>query len=160
MNHLPAACATLAAILGLSLSPARAAAVSDDDFHFENTEDLYAVCSVPAESPESVPAGFACRAFIEATVQYHDAVSDREAMERMICYPKTATVGDGQAVFVAWAESNADDQTLMGETPVVGVVRALAEEYPCAIPAAENGGVPGSGSSRTSASPAEQASAP
>ena len=52
-------------------------------------------------------------------------------MKRLICYPPTATVAQGRTVFVAWAEANRSDSKLMGETPVVGVVRALAAEFPC-----------------------------
>jgi len=130
MNHLPAACAALAAALALSLS-ARAASVTDEDFGFDDTEDLYVVCSQPTGTTEGIPATFACRAFIEATVQYHDAVSDRQEMKRLICYPESATVANGRDAFVAWAEANGDDSDLMSEMPVVGVVRALAERYPC-----------------------------
>jgi hypothetical protein len=32
---------------------------------------------------------------------------------------------------MAWAEANKDNAKLMGEQPVVGVVRALAAKYPC-----------------------------
>lgn len=116
--------------LGVVLSGA-SVATQNDDFNFDTTEDLYRVCSTAAESPEYVPATFACRAFIEATVQYHDAVSDRKTMKRLICYPKTATVADGRSAFLAWAEANKGDKTLMAEQPVVGLVRALAAKYPC-----------------------------
>lgn len=120
----------LALAAGLSLS-AQAAKVADEDFGFDTTEDLYMVCSTPTDTPEHIAAHFACRAFIEATVQYHDAVSDRRKMKRLICYPKTATVADGRQAFLSWAKSNADDASLMDELPVVGLVRALAAAYPC-----------------------------
>jgi hypothetical protein len=117
-------------LLGLTLSAA-APAVENPDFNFDTTEDLYQVCSAKADSPEYVPAVFACRAFIEASMQYHDAVSDRKRMKRLVCYPQTATVADGRRAFLAWAEANSGDKTLMGEVPVVGLVRALAAKYPC-----------------------------
>jgi hypothetical protein len=78
-----------------------------------------------------VPASFACRAFIEATVQYHDAVSDRRKMRRLICYPENATIADGRRAFLSWAEANKDNGERMAELPVVGLVRALAARYPC-----------------------------
>jgi len=34
-------------------------------------------------------------------------------------------------VFIAWAKANQGDAKLMGEQPVVGLVRALAKDYPC-----------------------------
>jgi hypothetical protein len=115
----------------LPLPPALVGAVEDEDLNFDTTEDLYAVCSTTSDQPESVATSFACRGFIEATVQYHDAVSDRKTMKRLVCYPEATTVGDGRRAFLAWAEANKDDAKLMGEMPVVGLVRALAETYPC-----------------------------
>lgn len=107
------------------------AALSDEDFRFDTTEDLYQVCSTPESAAEYHIAHFACRAFIEATVQYHDGVSDRQKMKRLICYPKDATIADGQKAFVSWAKANAGNKKLMAEQPVVGLVRALASTYPC-----------------------------
>ena len=118
-----------AALVGASVQPA--AAVEDDDLRFDTTDDLYAVCTVAASAPEYPVANQACRAFIEATVQYHDAVSDRKQLKRLVCYPKSATIQDGKDAFLAWAKKNASDRKLMKETPVVGLVRALAEKYPC-----------------------------
>jgi hypothetical protein len=78
-----------------------------------------------------VAASFACRGFIEGAVQYHDAVSDRKHLKRLICYPQTATVADGRAAFVAWAQRNLGNRKAMEEVPVIGLVRALADKYPC-----------------------------
>jgi hypothetical protein len=105
--------------------------VEDEDMGFDTTEDLYQVCVVEPGAAEYVPSSFACRGFIEATVQYHDAVSDRKNLRRLICYPENATIADGRATFVAWAKQNAGNQTLMNELPVIGLVRALADKYPC-----------------------------
>lgn len=120
----------MAGVLGMAMSGS-AFAAQNEDFNYDTTEDLYQVCSTASDSPEYIPATFACRAFLEAAVQYHDAVSDRQRMKRLVCYPKTATIADGRAAFVAWAEANSGNQTLMGEVPVVGLVRALAAKYPC-----------------------------
>lgn len=108
-----------------------AIAVQDEDINFDTTEDLYQVCSVKSGTAEYIAASFACRGFIEAAVQYHDEVSDRKNLKRLICYPNTATVGDGRVAFVAWAKRNMGNKKLMDEVPVVGLVRALAEKYPC-----------------------------
>ncbi|MGB5835034.1 MAG: Rap1a/Tai family immunity protein [Thiohalocapsa sp.] len=120
----------IAGVLGLGLS-ATPFAAQDEDFNFDTTEDLYQVCSTSSDNPEHIPAVFACRAFIEATMQYHDAVSDRKRMKRLVCYSDTATIGDGRRAFLSWAEANSGNKTLMGELPVVGLVRALAAKYPC-----------------------------
>ncbi len=119
----------LACALACAAGPA--AAVDNEDFNFDTTEHLYQVCVTTSEQPEHVAASFACRAFLEATVQYHDAVSDRKQLKRLICYPPTATIADGRRAFLAWAEVNKDDAERMREQPVVGVVRALADKYPC-----------------------------
>ncbi|KAA6185269.1 hypothetical protein F2Q65_09210 [Thiohalocapsa marina] len=116
--------------LGLSLAGS-AVAGNTDSFDFDTTEDLLTVCSVSADDAAHVPALLACRAFIEATVQYHDAVSDRKQLKRLVCYPKNTTIDDGRKAFVAWGGTNRDNAELMGELPVVGLVRALAAKYPC-----------------------------
>jgi hypothetical protein len=122
---------TLGAAVGAAFYAQSAVAVQDEDVNFDTTEDLYQVCSVDPDATEYVAASFACRGFIEAAVQYHDAVAARKKLKRLICYPKGATVGDGRTAFVAWAKKHANDKKLMGEMPVVGLVRALAEKYPC-----------------------------
>jgi hypothetical protein len=119
------------AAVAAALYAQAALAVQDEDINLDTTEDLYQVCSVTDEDAEYIPASFTCRGFIEAAVQYHDAVSDRRNLKRLICYPKGATIADGRKAFLAWAKKNAGDGTLMGEQPVVGLVRALAERYPC-----------------------------
>lgn len=108
-----------------------AVAVQDSDLRFDTTAQLAAVCSVGADAAEYPVANQACRAFIEATVQYHDEISDRKNLKRLICYPKTATVEDGKEAFLAWTEANGSDKKLMAEQPVVGLVRSLAAKYPC-----------------------------
>ena len=106
-------------------------AVQDEDLNFDTTEDLYQICSVEEGAAEYIPAIFACRGFIEATVQYHDEVTDRKHLKRLICYPRTATIADARTIFVAWTKKHANNQKLMNEPPVVGLVRALAARYPC-----------------------------
>lgn len=127
----PLFAATLGAAVTALLISQSAIAVQDENINFDTTEDLYQVCSVEPGAPEYVPASFACRGFIHGAVQYHDAVTDRKKLKRLICYPKSATIADGSMAFVAWAKKNAGNETLMNEKPVVGLVRALAEKYPC-----------------------------
>ena len=123
--------ALAAAALALALAQPAAAAVEDANFSFNSTKDLLAVCSTPEDAAEYAMANQACRAFIEASVQYHDEISNRKNLKRLICYPSTATIEEGKQAFVAWAKGVAGNQKLMGEQPVVGLVRALAAKYPC-----------------------------
>lgn len=118
-----------AALLGTIAQ--QAAAIEDDDLRFDTTKDLYNVCAVPADAAEFPLTNQACRAFIEAAVQYHDAVSDKKNLPRLICYPSTATIQDGKNAFLAWAKKNAGNQSRMGELPVIGLVRSLEDKYPC-----------------------------
>lgn len=46
-------------------------------------------------------------------------------------HPKNATLQDGKDAFLAWARKNAGSKELMGELPLVGLVRALADKYLC-----------------------------
>jgi len=108
-----------------------ASAVQDSNFRFDTTTDLYNVCAVTQTAAEYPLANQACRAFIEGAVQYHDEISNRKNLKRLICYPATATIDDGKAAFLAWAQTHSGDSKLMGEQPVVGLVRSLAAKYPC-----------------------------
>ena len=120
------------AAAGIALALGQSAvAVENADFRFDTTKDLYAVCAVPSNAAEYPMAHQACRAFIESAVQYHDAISKPKQMKRLICYPANATIEEGLSAFNAWAAAKAGDATLMGEPPVVGLIRALAAKYPC-----------------------------
>jgi hypothetical protein len=103
----------------------------EDDFSLRSTRDLYELRSAPSDHADFAPAIDACRSFVEATVRYHDAVSDGNTLNRLICYPSSATLEDARTAFVAWAKSNARGKALTSEMPVMGVVRALEDKYPC-----------------------------
>jgi hypothetical protein len=106
--------------------------VDEMDFKLRTTGDLYDLCSVkPDNSTYYIAAHYGCRGFIGGAVQYHDGVSDRKNLKRLICYPKGTTVGEGIQAFLTWAEKHRNDKELMEELPVVGLVRALADKYPC-----------------------------
>lgn len=125
----------LAVFLSVGISVAvfaqPAAAVQESNFGFATTEDLYRVCAVEEGDANYAQARLACHAFITATVQYHDAVTDRRNLKRLICYPTGTKIADGRAAFLAWARENAGNQERMSEVPVVGLVRGLAKTYPC-----------------------------
>jgi hypothetical protein len=96
-----------------------------------DVRDLYRTCAVAPDAPDYTVATYACLAFIGGAVQYHDEVSDRKHLKRLICYPTDATVTDGRTAFVEWAKKNAANEERMSEVAVVGLVRALAQKYPC-----------------------------
>ncbi len=119
-----------ACMLAGSVLPA--VALEKDDFDFHTTEDLYNLCSVSEGHGDYVASSYACRGFIAGAVQYHDGVSDAKNLKRLICYPASATLADGKAAFLSWGKANKNDAALMKEVPVIGLVKALAEKYPCA----------------------------
>lgn len=121
----------LALLCAATLAGQGANAAAEASFRFDTTANLYEVCALSEDSPGFVVANQACRAFIEATVQYHDEVSARRKLKRLVCYPKGTTIEDGKQAFIDWADLKSDDAKLMAEQPVVGLVRALAAKYPC-----------------------------
>jgi hypothetical protein len=120
-----------AALLALAIQPLTTQALDESDFNFDTTEDLLQVCGASGDSVGAIEALLACRAFLEATVQYHDAVSDSKRMKRLVCYKPTDTIDGAREAFVAWGAKHNGDQKLMAEMPVVGVIRALASARPC-----------------------------
>ena len=124
------AVAGVAVLCTLGLSQP-SAAVENADFRFDTTKELAALCAVPTDAAEYLVARQACRAFIEATVQYHDAVSKPGKLKRLVCFPANTTIDDGVGAFNGWATAKAGDAKVLGEPPVVGLMRALAVKYPC-----------------------------
>jgi hypothetical protein len=125
-SRVAAACGAVAFSLAFG-----AQAVDEEDFRLRTTEDLYQLCGVTSKSPNYVPAVYGCRGFLAGVVQYHDAVTDRKNLKRLICYGPEATIEDGRTAFLQWAEVHAKDAQLMQELPVIGAVRGLAAKYPC-----------------------------
>jgi hypothetical protein len=106
-------------------------AVEEEDFRLKSTQDLYELCAAPSTSESYVPSIYACRGYLAGAVHYHDAVTDRKNLKRLICYGSGVTLEDGRQAFVQWVDSHANDAELMAEPPVIGLVRALAAKYPC-----------------------------
>lgn len=131
MKSTPSLVAGISAAVFLTFASWSGFAADPEDYGFDTTEDLYEVCSTPAGAAEHVPAALSCRAFIEATVQYHDQVTNRQNLKRLVCYDETATIEDARVAFVEWGGKNKGNKKLMKEQPVVGLMRALSIAYPC-----------------------------
>ena len=124
----------LAPIFGMAaiaLLPSLAQASSTEDFVLKTTEDLYKVCSTPTNDPLRAAAINFCEGFLLGVVGYHDAVTTRENLKRLICYPQGVTRDDGIRAFIDWAAAHQTDQKFMNDPPVVGAVRGLAWKWPC-----------------------------
>ena len=129
MNRLLPRLLAVAAILALSSGPA--SAIEKRDFWISDTVDLLKLCTTPVDDPLRSQAINYCMAYLDGAVDYHDAISDHKNMERLICYPNTASLEEGVLVFIAWAQANQSDKKLMDEPTVIGVVRAFEAKWPC-----------------------------
>jgi hypothetical protein len=120
-----------AACAGLLLSALPAASREGTSFDLRTTHEFYTLCSAKPDAPEYDSSIAACLGFISGVVQYHDGVNDGKRLPRWICYPEGTTREDGREAFINWAEANRDNKALMDQMPVRGLVKALAEKYPC-----------------------------
>jgi hypothetical protein len=103
--------------------------VDDDPAIQQALERLMRSAGLRAETFASVlDLIYACRSFLEATVQYHDAVSDGDSFKRLICYPASATLEDAAGPLSPGLRPTAGNATRMGELPVPPVVRALEDQ--------------------------------
>jgi hypothetical protein len=123
--------ASLLGVAALALWPGLVQAVDRSDFTLKTTQDLYKVCAVAPDDPLRREALNFCAGFLLGVVSYHDAVTDREHLKPLICYPPTATRDQGMQAFVAWAATHQQDQKFMQDPPVYGAVRGLAATWPC-----------------------------
>ncbi len=129
INQLVSRSLAVAAIL--ALWPGLTSAIERRDFWITDTADLFELCTTPTDDPLRSQAINYCMAYLDGAVDYHDAISDHKEMERLICYPNTASLEEGVLVFIAWAQANQGDKKLMDEPTVIGVVRALEAKWPC-----------------------------
>jgi Rap1a immunity proteins len=118
----------IAIVFGLLCGPLRA--VERVDFNLATTQNLLDLCSVTQADPLSREAIHFCVGYIEGAMDYHDAVVGEE-MKPLVCKPKGTTRNDAVLVLVAWGQANRGNAARMNEPPVIGVVRAMEQEWPC-----------------------------
>jgi len=118
-------------LLALTLPVHAAGAALDAPLALTTTEDLYRVCTTTPDNPQQRESLDLCEGFLIGSVSYHDAITDRTQLKRLICYPSTATRDDAIKAFVDWAAHHQQDGKFMNDPAAVGVVRALAAKWPC-----------------------------
>ncbi len=130
-RQLLAAAVFLAAGLALGQTPAEAQ--DDRAFLVNTTEDLHNLCTVPDDASMRTVAINYCMAYMDGAVDYHDVLTrgDNDEMKPIVCYPETATLELGVITFIDWGNQNRGDRKLMDEPPVLGVLRALSDKWPC-----------------------------
>lgn len=70
-----------------------------------------------------------CLGYIDAAIDYHAALTAGLKYDPIACPENTVTREEVVVVLMEW--SNRNTQHLNNETPVVGVMRASAEKWPC-----------------------------
>jgi hypothetical protein len=116
------------ALAALAVSTqALAAAVQDQ--HVATTADLIKLCSVSTDDPVYPAAMGFCLGYIDAALDYHAALTAGAKYDPIACPDRGVTREEVVVVLVEWSKRNT--QHLTGERPVTGVMRAIAEKWPC-----------------------------
>lgn len=97
--------------------------------HVTTTADLIELCGVSAADPIYEAAMGFCLGYIDAAMDYHAALTDGPKYDPIACPETSVTREEVVVVLMDWSKRNA--QHLNNETPVVGVMRASAEKWPC-----------------------------
>ena len=97
--------------------------------HVESTGDLVELCSVSAGDPLYDAAMGFCLGYIDATMDYHAALTAGPKNDAIACPETAVTREEVVVVLMEWSKRNTEK--LNSEAPVVGVMRASAEKWPC-----------------------------
>ena len=97
--------------------------------HVESTGDLVELCSVSADDPLYDAAMGFCLGYIDATMDYHAALTAGPKNDPIACPETAVTREEVVVVLMEWSKRNTGN--LNSEAPVVGVMRASAEKWPC-----------------------------
>jgi hypothetical protein len=116
------------ALTVLAAASQASAAVSQSR-HVETTADLIGLCNVRADDPLYDAAMGFCLGYIDAAIDYHAALTAGPKYEPIACPATAVTREEVVVVLLDWSKRNA--KYLDNETPVVGVMRASAEKWPC-----------------------------
>jgi hypothetical protein len=107
----------------------QALAATLQQHHVTTTEELVKLCSVSADDPSYPAAMGFCLGYIDAALDYHAALAAGPKSAAIACLDTTVTREQVVVVVMEWSKRNA--QQLQGEAPVTGVMRAVAEKWPC-----------------------------
>jgi len=118
----------LVALTAATASTLALAAVPQDQ-KVITTEDLIELCSVSADDPAYPAAMGFCLGYIDAAMDYHAALTAGPKYDPIACPETAVTREEVVVVLMDWSKRNT--QHLKSEAPVVGVMRASAEKWPC-----------------------------
>lgn len=118
----------LVALTAATASTLALAAVPQDQ-KVITTEDLIELCSVSADDPAYPAAMGFCLGYIDAAMDYHAALTAGPKYDPIACPETAVTREEVVVVLMDWSKRNTPH--LKSEAPVVGVMRASAEKWPC-----------------------------
>jgi len=110
------------------LSPAAAAAATENDFLVHTTADIVDLCSVTPSDPLYTAAVHFCQGYLIGAFQYHLEASEALGLGK-ICLPAPPpTRNEGIQMFIAWTRQNPQ---FWSERPVDTMVRFLETKWAC-----------------------------
>ena len=113
----------------LAALPARADAVSKDDFLARTTKDLVDLCGAAPSDPLYDAAIHFCHGYVVGAFHYYTAADAAPGPTHIVCLPNPPPSRDqGVQNFVAWANQNPQYMT---EFPVNTLFRFAAMKWPC-----------------------------
>ena len=117
-------------VLAAFLLPGLAgAAVTDEDFVLNTTQNLVNLCSVAASDPRAKEAIQMCEGYMLGAYHYYLATNSGKNDMRLVCMPNPTPSRDQvAAMFVEWAKANPQ---YMKEPAVEGEFRFMSSRWPC-----------------------------
>jgi hypothetical protein len=107
----------------------QALVVFADDRHVATVGELVELCTVSEDDPAYEAAMGFCLGYIDAALDYHEAITSGADRQPIVCPDPAVTRGELIAVFLARIDDGS--VALMSEIPVEGVMRAVSAQWPC-----------------------------
>jgi hypothetical protein len=113
----------------LALLATEPQAVTQDNFLARNTQDIVALCTVPANDPLYVAATHFCQGYLVGAYHYQEAFYSEPGLTPLVC-PSTPKPTRNEAIsqFIQWAQSHPE---YMKERTVDTMMKFLIERWPC-----------------------------
>ena len=115
-------------LLAAALATGQALGAKLESPHVDTTGALIELCAVSPDDPVCPAAMGFCLGYLDAALDYHAALTAGPKYDPIACPKGSTTREEMIMVFQTWFESN---QHLKGEAPIHGVMRAVAEAWPC-----------------------------
>ncbi len=105
------------------------AAVTEENFRIDTTNDLIALCSVDASDPNAVAAIHMCHGYVMGLVHFH-ILMDRALEGEVYCLDEAERPSRDEAIamLVTWSRSHPEHDS---KDAANGVVHWAADTYPC-----------------------------